>query len=128
MNKQRMNVQTIAEILTEELGKIEKHTEKFQHASSRVEQATERLLKTEVKVNTSELAQIEKNIVSTFRDTVQVPRWFAKATLYTLIACFVLTVASCLIAGYYYKKEKTTAERESYWYEQYQNVKPSSKK
>lgn len=128
MNKQRMNVQTIAEILTEELGKIEKHTEKFQHASSRVEQATERLLKTEVKVNTSELAQIEKNIVSTFKDTVQVPRWFAKATLYTLIACFVLTIVSCLIAGYYYNKEKATAERESYWYEQYQTVKPSSKK
>jgi len=123
MNKQRMNVQTIAEILTEELGKLENYTEKIQHASSRVERATERLLNSEVKVNTSELAQIEKNIVTTIKDTVHLPRWFAKATLYTLITCIVLTIVSCLIAGYYYNVAKSTAERESYWYEQYQNLK-----
>ena len=127
MNKQRMNVQTIAEILTEELGKLENYTEKIQHASSRVERATERLLNSEVKVNTSELAQIEKNIVTTIKDTVHIPRWFAKATLYTLIACFVLTIVSCLTAGYYYNKEKATEEREIYWYEQYQKLKSSKK-
>lgn len=126
MTKPRMNVQTIAEILTEELGKIEKHTAKFQEASSKVEQATERLLTTEVKVDIKELKQVENNLTRTFTEHIQLPKWTAKAVLYTLVVCFVLTLISCLLTGYYYNEMKKSKEESSYWYGEYKKIKPKN--
>lgn len=121
--KQRMNVQTIAEVLVNELGKIEKQTDKLQDASRRIDQAIKQLANSEIKVDTSELTRIEKSITNTYKDTVHLPRWFAKASLYTLITCIILTIISCTLAGYYYNKLQDTTERENYWYEQYQILK-----
>lgn len=117
MNKQRMNVQTIAEILTEELGKIEKHTEKFQHASSRVEQATERLLKTEVKVNTSELLQIQANIERTFKDSVFISKKRADFFFWFIAVLISLTVCLSMLLYHYTDKYYALKNR----YENYQS-------
>lgn len=43
MSKQRMSVQTVAEILTEELSKIEGQTNRFVKATQQVEQTTNKL-------------------------------------------------------------------------------------
>jgi len=124
MSKQRMSVQTVAEILTEELSKIEKHTQRFQEASSRVENATDRVEQaaktvqnTEIKVNSRDVLDIYNRMVNLMNDRVHIPKWLAKAILGVLISMFIATGVSIWLASHYYTESQQSLASRDYWYD-----------
>lgn len=123
MNKQRMSVQTVAEILTEELSKIEGQTNRFVKATERVEQVTDKLLKSEVKVDSREVKDIYTNMSRQLSDHVMLKQSVYDKLFWLFFSFVLVTIIACFMAGYYYSQNEKNKDNAIYWHEQYQAVK-----
>lgn len=62
MSKQRMSVETIAEVLVNEFAKMEKQTTRYEKATAELSGRTEQLLNHRMKVDTEELKKIKDSL------------------------------------------------------------------
>lgn len=116
MAKERMSVQTVAEILIDELSKIEAQTHKFEVAARRVEETVKKLAENPVKVDVSEFKETVEEHKKIVSNSVIIPKRLSQAFYYTIIISLVLVMVSIFLAGKYYSKFKEEERDKIYWY------------
>lgn len=104
-----MNVQTVAEILIDELSKIEAHTKKFEQAASKVEATTNTLIKNPIKVDLSEFTKtLEKHEKVLLVESAIVPKRIYDAFFYMVILFFAFTCVAIFFATMFYFDHQET--------------------
>jgi hypothetical protein len=95
MNKMRMNVQTVAEILLQEFKNMEQTTKRIEQAAAKMEQAAKTPLQVDLKGLREELAHMER-ISKNWSTVTETHKMVDKTTYYGLISLLFLLV---LMAG-----------------------------
>lgn len=120
MSKQRMNVQTIAEVLVEELSKMETTAKRIETASNRP-----------INVDTKELKQLlsqQEGLLDQqtklFRDHLYTPRWVVQSLAVLIATLTLFTAIAVGVSIHYRSKYQTEHETAVYWYDQYQKINP----
>jgi len=113
-----MNVQTIAEVLIEQLAKMETTAKRIENAASQPINVDTK----ELKELLSHQDEILKQQLELSKEKLYVPKWFANLVTYAIIffALFAATAAGLSI----HYKHKFDKEHETavFWLEQYQEL------
>jgi hypothetical protein len=125
MAKEKLNVQTIAEVLIEEIAKMETTTKRVETASQRIENAVNKPMSIDTKELKELLSHQEgmmKEQTDLFREKLYTPKWAVKAVVFMVILLSLFTALAVGVSVYYQKKYEKADETAQYWYEQFQEL------
>lgn len=112
MNKQRMNVQTIAEVLIQELDKMEQ-------TAKRIEQASSKPLNVDLKEFREEVAHFEEvtknHSKAVTSGNIILQRWIVKAYVWLLAFLLLFSIGTASLSIYYKGKFETEQKRSEYF-------------
>lgn len=118
MSKDRMNVQTIAEVLIEQLAKMETTAKRIENAANRP-----------INVDTQELQQllshqdgILKRQAELFKEKLYTPRWVVKAVVFMVLFLALFAATAVGISIHFKNKYQTELQEAAYWYDKFQEL------
>ena len=121
MNKQRMNVQTIAEVLIQELDKMEQ-------TSKRIEQASSKPLSVDLKEFREELAHLEQitknHTKAVVRGSVILQRWIVSGYMWLMAFLILFCIGTAYLSGSYKNKYETEKERSEFFLKKLNEERP----
>lgn len=123
MGKQRLNVQTIAEVLMEELAKMDGNTKRIENATKGIEEATEKPLHIDTKELKELIAHQEaiyKRQENLFKEKFHVPKWGLRSTLFFFVIIFLFTIFTAGVSIHYKNKFEEMEKTAEYWYQKAQ--------
>lgn len=127
--KDRMSVQTIAEILIKELSNLEKQAEKINQATARAELTTKRLMESTIKVDTSKLEQVSKGIEDKFsKGDIYVSKSMQIIYISVFAFFFLVSMLSVSFATMYNTESKEVKKELIYWQSEYDKIAAKVKK
>lgn len=125
MAKEKLNVQTIAEVLIEEISKMETTTKRIETASQRIENAVNKPMSIDTKELQELLSHQEgmvKEQTDLFREKFHVPKWALHSFIILIVTLFALTAISVYFSFHFYNKSNEEHETAVYWYEKHQEL------
>jgi len=111
-----MNVQTIAEVLVDELDKLDVTAKKIETAAPRIEQQVQRLeeaSKRPLSVDLSLMKEEHARIKETLSRGVYLPRWM----MISFLALVLLLLGTSFGFHHYYKEADKWKDTASHWYD-----------